>query len=267
MVEYDADSHDLRTVSLHVFEDEAMRSGYYHNHSAPFVRVDPENRCAAMLVYGRKIVVLPFRRDAAAAAAASASEVTVDEGSKDSKSNSGSSILSSYTLDLDAVIPDRSVENVIDVQFLHGYHQPTMLILYEPLQTFAGRIAVRKDTCRLDVITLDVKERISAFIWSKESLPFDCLRCLPVPKPIGGTLVLAANSLFYLNQGIPPYGVTLNSIGDNTVEGANVQKNLDAAVKLSLDCAQAEFLTPERAVISLKGGELYVLSLLVDGMR
>ena len=41
----------------------------------------------------------------------------------------------------------------------------------------------------------------------------------------------------------------------------------DAGVKLSLDCAQAEFLTPERAVISLKGGELYVLSLLVDGMR
>ena len=71
-----------------------------------------------MLVYGRKIVVLPFRRDAAAAAAAaSASEVTVDEGSKEgSKSNSGSSILSSYTLDLDAVIPDRSVENVVDVQ-------------------------------------------------------------------------------------------------------------------------------------------------------
>ena len=38
-------------------------------------------------------------------------------------------------------------------------------------------------------------------------------------------------------------------------------------MKLSLDCAEAEFLTPERAVISLKGGELYVLSLLVDGMR
>ena len=27
VVEYDSDSHDLRTVSLHVFEDEAMRSG------------------------------------------------------------------------------------------------------------------------------------------------------------------------------------------------------------------------------------------------
>ena len=80
------------------------------------------------------------------------------------------------------------------------------------------RIAVRKDTCRLDVITLDVKERISAFIWSKEVLPFDCVKALAVPKPIGGTLIFAVNSLFYLNQGIPPYGVSLNSVGDNTME-------------------------------------------------
>ena len=34
-----------------------------------------------------------------------------------------------------------------------------------------------------------------------------------------------------------------------------------------MDCAQAEFLTPERAVISLKGGELYVLTLIADAMR
>lgn len=38
-------------------------------------------------------------------------------------------------------------------------------------------------------------------------------------------------------------------------------------VKLTLDCAQAEFITSERAVISLKGGELYVLSLIADAMR
>ena len=43
-----------------------------------------------------------------------------------------------------------------------------------------------------------------------------------------------------------------------------ISENLEG-VNMALDCCQAEFLTPERAVISLKGGELYVLSLLLDG--
>jgi hypothetical protein len=31
-----------------------MRGGYVNNHAVPLVRTDPENRCAAMLVYGRQ---------------------------------------------------------------------------------------------------------------------------------------------------------------------------------------------------------------------
>jgi hypothetical protein len=34
----------------------------------------------------------------------------------------------------DQVIPAHTVENIIDIQFLHGYNQPTLLILYEPLR-------------------------------------------------------------------------------------------------------------------------------------
>jgi len=83
------------------------------------------------------------------------------------------------------------------------------------------RIAVRKDTCRLDVLTLDVKERVSAFIWTKEFLPFDCLSALPVPTPVGGVLVFGVNSLHYLNQGVPPHAVSLNAVGDTTLENLN----------------------------------------------
>ena len=209
VIEYDPQTHDLKTVSLHVFEDEESRSGYVHNHSVPFLRADPDSRCAAMLAYGRKVVILPFKREATF-------HSNEDHHDQDIKS---SKVLSSYTLDLKSVIHSNNVDNIIDLQFLHGYNQPTLAILYEPLQTFAGRIAVRKDTCRLDVITLDVKERVSAFIWSREILPFDCVKILPVPKPIGGILVFAVNSLFFLNQGIPPCAVSLNSLGDTAMEG------------------------------------------------
>ena len=107
-----------------------MRAGYVHNHFIPFVRVDPESRCAAMCVYGRKIIILPFKRDLST----DADDLVMDSGSK----RSNIPVMASYTLDLKAVIPSHNVDNIIDFQFLHGYNQPTLLILYEPLKTYAG---------------------------------------------------------------------------------------------------------------------------------
>lgn len=219
VVEYDPQQHDLKTVSLHIFEDDESKGGYVHNHSVPFLRADPDGRCAAMLVYGRKIVILPFKRDSTTVSS------MMDATEEEILNQRSSKVLSSYTLDLKSVIHTNNVDNIIDIQFLHGYNQPTLAILYEPLQTFAGRIAVRKDTCRLDVITLDVKERVSAFIWSREILPFDCVKILPVPKPLGGILVFSVNALFFLNQGIPPYAVSLNTLGDSAMEGIAREKS------------------------------------------
>ena len=228
VVEYDPQNHDLKTVSLHVFEDEETRSGYVHNHWVPFLRADPDSRCAAMLAHGRKIVILPFKREGSGGNFAD--EAAAELGSFHEMGK----VMSSYTLDLKSVIHTNNVDNIIDFQFLHGYNQPTLAILYEPLQTFAGRIAVRKDTCRLDVITLDVKERVSACFWSREILPFDCVRILPVPKPIGGILVFAVNSLFFLNQGIPPCAVSLNSLGDTAMEGIASKINLHQKICMHL---------------------------------
>jgi cleavage and polyadenylation specificity factor subunit 1 len=35
---------------------------------------------------------------------------------------------------------------------------------------------------------------------------------------------------------------------------------------MTLDCAQADFLTHDKVILSLKGGELYVLTLLCDSL-
>ncbi|XP_069698510.1 cleavage and polyadenylation specificity factor subunit 1 [Periplaneta americana] len=257
VVEYDPDAHDLRTLSLHYFEEEEMRGGWTQHYHIPMVRVDPEGRCAVMLVYGRKLVVLPFRRETALD-----DPELVDVKPCSSTASTKAPVLASYMIVLKEL--DEKMDNVIDVQFLHGYYEPTLLILYEPVKTFPGRIAVRQDTCAMVAISLNIQQKVHPIIWSMSNLPFDCTQAIPVRKPLGGTLVVAINALIYLNQSVPPFGVSVNSINDVST---NFPLKVQEGVKLSLEGAQASFISYDRLVISLKGGELYVLTLYADSMR
>ncbi|KAG7458164.1 hypothetical protein MATL_G00235230 [Megalops atlanticus] len=251
VVEYDPGTHDLKTLSLHYFEEPELRDGFVQNVHIPIVRVDPENRCAVMLIYGTQLVVLPFRKDTLT----DEQEGIVGEGQK-------SSFLPSYIIDVREL--DEKLLNIIDMKFLHGYYEPTLLILYEPNQTWPGRVAVRQDTCSIVAISLNIMQKVHPVIWSLSNLPFDCTQVMAVPKPIGGVVVFAVNSLLYLNQSVPPYGVSLNSQTNGTTA---FPLRIQEEVKITLDCVQSCFIASDKMVISLKGGEIYVLTLITDGMR
>ncbi|CAG05995.1 unnamed protein product [Tetraodon nigroviridis] len=214
VVEYDPGTHDLKTLSLHYFEEPELRD----------TLTDEQ-------------------------------ELGVGEGPK-------SSFLPTYIIDVREL--DEKLLNIIDMKFLHGYYEPTLLILFEPNQTWPGRVAVRQAQCSIVAISLNIMQKVHPVIWSLSNLPFDCTQVMAVPKPIGGVVVFAVNSLLYLNQSVPPYGVALNSLTNGTTA---FPLRLQDEVKITLDCSQADFIAYDKMVISLKGGEIYVLTLITDGMR
>uniref|UniRef100_A0A8D8U7F9 Cleavage and polyadenylation specificity factor subunit 1 n=1 Tax=Cacopsylla melanoneura TaxID=428564 RepID=A0A8D8U7F9_9HEMI len=95
IVQYDLDTHDLKTLSLHYFEEEEMKLGWCNPWQIPIVRVDPLNRCAVLLAYGRQVVVLPFRK-----------------GSLIEDPNNKDQVLASYTIPVRNI--DAKLDNIID---------------------------------------------------------------------------------------------------------------------------------------------------------
>ena len=150
------------------------------------------------------------------------------------------------------------VINVKDYQFLHGYHNPTILFLCEHFPTWAGlvcecvyvcvcfcasmyircmayvctckcmscievyimqqclvkilckcsmansvhsastcssdyfrvyyhlrRLPVRKDTCGIVAVSINISSQQYPVIWTMANLPFDCFKAMAVPKPLG----------------------------------------------------------------------------------
>ncbi|XP_017069032.1 cleavage and polyadenylation specificity factor subunit 1 [Drosophila eugracilis] len=260
VLQHDPDTYALKTLSLHYFEEDDIRGGWTGRYFVPTVRVDPDSRCAVMLVYGKRLVVLPFRKDN------SLDEIELADVKPIKKAPtamvSRTPIMASYLIALRDL--DEKIDNVLDIQFLHGYYEPTLLILYEPVRTCPGRIKVRSDTCVLVAISLNIQQRVHPIIWTVNSLPFDCQQVYPIQKPIGGCLVMTVNAIIYLNQSVPPYGVSLNSSADNST--AFPLKPQDG-VRISLDCANFAFIDVDKLVLSLRTGDLYVLTLCVDSMR
>ncbi|ALC41041.1 Cpsf160 [Drosophila busckii] len=260
VLQLDADTNALKTLSLHYFEEEDIRGGWMGRYHVPVVCVDPDARCAVMLVYGKRLVVLPFRKDN------SLDEIELADVKPIKKAPTAlvtrTPIMASYLIALADL--DEKLDNVLDIQFLHGYYEPTLLILYEPVRTCAGRIKVRSDTCVLVAISLNIQQRVHPIIWTVNNLPYDCLHVFPIQKPIGGCLVMTVNAVIYLNQSVPPYGVSLNSSADNSTSFPLKPQD---GVRISLDCANFAFIDVDKLVISLRTGDLYVLTLCVDSMR
>lgn len=86
-------------------------------------------------------------------------------------------------------------------------------------------------------------------------------RCLSIPLPVGGVCLFGANEIIYLNQSVPPCGLTLNSCADEYTkfpinDAKHFQITLDGCV-VALENLNTIFLV-------LRSGDFCVLTLDVD---
>ncbi|RKO95755.1 hypothetical protein CAUPRSCDRAFT_12546, partial [Caulochytrium protostelioides] len=221
LVQYDAPTGELVTASIHYYEREEFRMHAPLVKPPPVALVDPGNRCALMRFYDHQLAVLPLRAHrvrpaavAAAAASAAAAAVAVPTAAPataayeptqrmqltTSQQNQLARIpyTSSFVMRMTALHP--KLTNVVDMCFLPDYPEPTLAVLYATTATWAGRLAARKDTKNVMVLSLNLDQRHFSVLYEAQRLPWDAHAITPCPAPLGGVLVTATNAFVYVGQ-------------------------------------------------------------------
>ncbi|GMH19709.1 hypothetical protein Nepgr_021550 [Nepenthes gracilis] len=252
VLEYDDSIHALRASSLHCFEGPEwlyLKRGRESFARGPLVKVDPQGRCGGVLVYDLQLIILKTVQ--------AGSGLAGDEEAFSFGGAISARIDSSYIVNL----RDLDMKHVKDFIFVHGYIEPVLVILHEREPTWAGRISWKHHTCMISALSINTAMKQHPLIWSAMSLPHDAYKLLAVPSPIGGVLVICANSIHYHRQS-SSCALAVNSFA---VSGDSSQEMPRSSFNAELDAAHATWLANDVAMLSTKTGELLILTLVFDG--
>jgi cleavage and polyadenylation specificity factor subunit 1 len=103
---------------------------------------------------------------------------------------------------------------------------------------------------------------VHAVIWNLGGLPNTINQCYSLPPPIGGACLFGSNEIIYLNQAVPPCGLSLNSDADEFTKFPFATET--KSLCLTLDGCVVEILNESELLIATRSGELYILMLNVD---
>ncbi|KAL0094494.1 CPSF A subunit region-domain-containing protein [Phycomyces blakesleeanus] len=261
LLEWSPETHSIVTVSIHYYERDEMKKEFLTNPYPPAIHVDPQQRCALLNFYDNKLAVLPFCQSDNLDTSASNPGDQEDEDHAQKWPYSPS-----FVIELEKIDP--RIRNVIDMTFLSGYYEPTLAILFQPEQTWTGRLATTKDTVSIVVISLDLSAKAYPIIYSLDNLPYDCRSLVALPKPVDGLLVIASNALLHVSQGSPGVGVAVNGYTNKTTEFPGMIYD-DALIEqgLMLDGAKALSMGGNKCLLFLQNGDWVGVQMKMDGNK
>ena len=202
---------DLITISIHTYERAPQVSEGISPHFLQCLQVDPESRCAALLLPQDALAILPFYNDTAEELDELLARAGGDVGGSISLEKS-LPYAPSFVLSLS--LADIDIKNVRDFVFLPSFQRPTIAVLFEKDATWTGRLDEKHDTCSVRFITLDLGVSIESshrVISSKDGLPFDSHYLTACPPSVGGGVYITTSSaLIHMDQGGRTIGVAVN---------------------------------------------------------
>lgn len=269
----------LITVSIHTYERAPQLADGLPNNFLPILALDPDMRCAALLLPEDSLALLPFYNDTAA---------ELDEMLELAERQANG------TLSLENTLPyapsfvlslreaDEDVKNVRDVVFLPHFQRPTVAVLYEREATWTGRLGERLDTCSLHLVTLDLASSSSSassashsVISTRDSLPFDCLYIHACPATIGGgVFVVTTSAIFHVDQGGRIVGLAVNGWHEQTsrlhLPRWDTESESGTQQQTQLDLANSHLLFPDSdrsttALLFLQDGTIFSIHCELDG--
>lgn len=279
-VRWDLLKHTIVTVSLHYYEHTMQSMTYEHIYESRLI-VGSNNKPVFCLRRNNLLVFLPFTRaeedddddaEDGDAKEADAEMETQDENAqngsvagraKDEKALGSLSLFSSSSV-MDISSLDSSIGEIIDMQFLHNYREPTVAILSQRKETWAGLLPREKDTVIFTVLSLDLQNTAKTTILQLENLPYDLEKIVPLASPLNGSLLVGCNEIIFVDSGGITRRVALNLYFSDITSMKNFVDMTLKELKLE-GCSLVQIPKDNKVLLVLKSGDLYFLTFDVDG--
>jgi len=267
LVEWDPEIHSISTLSIHYYEGDDLQGAPWAPDLAQcdsYLTVDPSSRCAALKFGQRHFAILPFRQPG--------DDLAMGEYDPDQDSTGISKIngepkketpyASSFVLPLTAL--DSTLIHPVDLAFLYEYREPTLGVLASPQEPALSLVHQRKDILTYTVFTLDIEQRARTPLLSVTGLPADLFKLLPLPLPVGGTLLVGGNEVVHIDQSGKTTAIAVNEFARecssfSMVDQSDLRLKLEHCVVQQIDKATGEML------FILENGDFAMLSFKLDG--
>ena len=274
LIEWDPEKNSVSTTSIHYYESEELRMAPWApdlNQCVSHLAVDPSSRCAAFNFGQKNLAVLPFHQ-LGDDLVMDDFDVELDgepnEDSAATKKTNGDTNSYQTPYAASSVLPltalDPGILHPIDITFLYEFREPALGVLYSSIARSQALAYERKDVTCYTMFTLDLEQTASTSLSSTQRLPNDLFKVIPLPIPVGGSLLIGSNELVHVDQGGKTSAVGVNEFA-RQCSSFSMADQSDLAMRLEGSQIEQMGTPTGDMLIILSNGDLARLSFRLDG--